>query len=448
MSSNNWTLPAIISEMLVDDIEVSGGFASFSYYESLFSPHITAYISFLDTGTSVKASSEQDVQERYGTLFSSKPNLANKDSSIILEHGSGVLDFSSTYPLKITKVNRIEKDKRQVLIVQLESKYALTNEETHVTGAYYNKISTSVNDILVNELEIPSSQIVIDESLNSESFKGNNRRPFDLIRDLCPRTLSLTDVPGYVFFEAQSQSAKTSTNKFNFRALDVLLNQTPKTGYSYGEIATFCHGSNYKILSYDFVKDGDIMKDLRSGKLCSRTVFFNPSTFEHQEIIVFVNEETKKITILGSEEIPSDFQEKNGKFTRTYVTCEAAGSNEVGVSTAVINNARKWRALASMRYNLLYTNVLEMVVPCNLNLKAGDMISCAFPKKTDNPELGILDEKVSGNYLILHLSHHFNTGANNEVASTTHMTLVRDSYGLYSIDGGFDDTDLVSGEEE
>ena len=70
MSATNWTLPATINEMLVDDIEVSGGFSSFSYYESLFSPHITAYISFLDTGSSVKAGSEQDVQERYGTLFS------------------------------------------------------------------------------------------------------------------------------------------------------------------------------------------------------------------------------------------------------------------------------------------------------------------------------------------------------------------------------------------
>ena len=79
MSATNWTLPATINEMLVDDIEVSGGFASFSYYESLFSPHITAYITFLDTGASVRAAPEQDVQERYGTLFSSKPDLETKD---------------------------------------------------------------------------------------------------------------------------------------------------------------------------------------------------------------------------------------------------------------------------------------------------------------------------------------------------------------------------------
>lgn len=452
MSATNWTLPATINEMLVDDIEVSGGFASFSYYESLFSPHITAYITFLDAGASVKAAPEQDVQERYGTLFSSKPDLETKDSKIQITHLSGGLNFSTTYPLKITKVNRIEKDKKQALIIQLQSKYALTNEETHVNGKYYNKISNSVKDILSKELEIPLTQIVVDETLNSESFAGNNRRPFDLIRDLCPRSIPLSDVPGYVFYEAQKQSTTDgkgySENKFYFKALDVLLNQAPKTTYLYGDAATECLGSNFRILDHQFIKDGDIMKALRSGTLCTRHVFFNKADFEHTEIYVFVNEETKKIKLMGSEEVTKEFQEKNLKFTRTFLTCEAPGKNEKGISAEIINDGRKWKVLSTMRYNLLYRNVLQIVVPCNLNLKAGDMINCGFPKNTDSPELGVLDEKVSGKYLILHLSHQFGTGANNTPASTTHMTLVRDTYGLYTIDdttGDQSDTDTNGG---
>jgi len=455
MSATNWTLPATINEMLVDDIEVSGGFSSFSYYESLFSPHITAYISFLDTGSSVKAGSEQDVQERYGTLFSSKPDLENKDSKIKITHLSGGLDFSTTYPLKITKINRLEKDKQQALIVQLQSVSALINEETHVNGKYYNKISNSVISILNNELKIPLQDIVIDETLNSDSIVGKNRRPFDLIRDLCPKSISLTNVPGYVFYEAQTQTTEDGTgysqNRFRFKALDVLLNQGPKTTYLYGEIATECLGSNFKILEYQFVKDGDLMAALRSGALCTRHVFFNKSSFEHEEFYVYVNEEAKQIKLMGSEEVTKEFQEKNGKFTRSFLTCESPGKNEVGISTSIINDTRKWQALSTIRFNLLYRNVLEIVVPCNLNLKAGDVINCGFPKKTDNPELGVLDEKISGKYLILHLSHQFNTGANNTPASTTHMTLVRDTYGLYTIDndiGGSTTPNVAPGEEQ
>ena len=460
MSATNWTLPATINEMLIDDIEVSGGFASFSYYESLFSPHITAYITFLDTGSSVKAGPEQDVQERYGTLFSSKPDLETKDSKIKITHLSGSLDFSTTYPLKITKVNRIEKDKKQALIVQLYSTSALINEETHVNGKYYNKISNSVKTILNSELLIPSEDIIVDETLNSESFEGKNRRPFDLIRDLCPKSISLTNVPGYVFYEAQTQSTTNgngvSQNKFRFKALDVLLNQAAKTTYLHGDVSTECLGSNFRIIDHQFIKDGDIMKALRSGTLCTRNVFFNKANFEHEEIYVFVNEEAKKIKLMGSEEVTAEFQEKNGKFTRTFLTCESPGKNEVGITTSIINDARKWKALSTMRYNLMYRNVLQIIVPCNLNLKAGDMINCGFPKSTENPELGVLDEKVSGKYLILHLSHQFNTGANNTPASTTHMTLVRDTYGLYTIEdtvGGTTgtstqpNTDTATGEE-
>lgn len=438
MSATNWTLPATINEMLVDDIEVSGGFASFSYYESLFSPHITAYITFLDTGASVKAAPEQDVQERYGTLFSSKPDLETKDSKIKITHLSGGLDFSTTYPLKITKVNRIEKDKKQALIIQLQSKYALINEETHINGKYYNNIGNSISTILTEELGIPPTQVVIDQTLNSESFEGANRRPFDLIRDLCPRSIPLSDVPGYVFYEAQNQTTTDgngySQNKFYFKALDVLLNQAPKTTYLHGDVGTECLGSNFRILDHQFIKDGDIMQALRSGTLCTRHVFFNKANFEHNELYVYVNEESQSITLMGSEEVTNQFQENNGKFTRTFLTCEAPGKGEVGISTAIINDARKWKALSTMRYNLLYRNVLQIVVPCNFNLKAGDMINCGFPKNTSNPELGILDEKVSGKYLILHLSHQIGTGANNTPASTTHMTLVRDTYGLYTID--------------
>ena len=62
----NWSRPAIIEELTVngenfDDIDLSGGFAVFEYFESLFSPHITANLIFVDTGGS--ASGASDVQE-------------------------------------------------------------------------------------------------------------------------------------------------------------------------------------------------------------------------------------------------------------------------------------------------------------------------------------------------------------------------------------------------
>ena len=81
-----------------------------------------------------------------------------------------------------------------------------------------------------------------------------------------------------------------------------------------------------------------------------------------------------------------------------------------------------------MRYNLLFTQVVKMQVPCNPNLKAGDIIKCNLEVITrSEKEIGIADPVQSGKYLILDLCHHY-----DPERSFTAMTLVRDTYGLYT----------------
>jgi hypothetical protein len=77
------------------------------------------------------------------------------------------------------------------------------------------------------------------------------------------------------------------------------------------------------------------------------------------------------------------------------------------------------------RYNLLFTQSLNMVVPLNVNLKAGGIIYAQF-QKVDASKSGEVDEQQSGNYLIKELRHHFEGGQ-----MVTSLKLVRDSYGLY-----------------
>ena len=71
------------------------------------------------------------------------------------------------------------------------------------------------------------------------------------------------------------------------------------------------------------------------------------------------------------------------------------------------------------------TQSVSMMVPCNTDLKAGDIITCEFPKisREDKNEI---DPETSGKYLIKELCHHFEAKR-----SFTSMTLVRDTFGLY-----------------
>ena len=79
------------------------------------------------------------------------------------------------------------------------------------------------------------------------------------------------------------------------------------------------------------------------------------------------------------------------------------------------------------RYNLLFSQALNILVPLNVKLKVGDIVKCKLPITgvTEDGNPGH-DKDLSGNYLIRELRHTF---AANQ--STTSLKLMRDSYGLY-----------------
>lgn len=73
------------------------------------------------------------------------------------------------------------------------------------------------------------------------------------------------------------------------------------------------------------------------------------------------------------------------------------------------------------------TQVLDILVPCNLKLKAGDVITCEFVKiSSSNLSSGSIGQLQSGNYLITHLCHKFTSRY-----SYTSLRIVRDTFGIY-----------------
>ena len=425
----NWTTPSNSNKLNVSGVDIRAGFSKFTYYESLFSPHITATLTFMDTGNSFKAGSGKDVQERVGTVFSSVPSLENSEVVGIIENESGRLSFDDDYPFIVTKINRAEDNKRQVISLRLSTKYGIKNENSAVYEKYYNNITNSVKNILEKKLEISTTKIKTDPTKNSQSFIGGGKRPFDLILELCRKSIPIQGSPGFLFYE--------NKEGFNFKAIDTLIASETVGSYIYSDVATFCNASNFRILSYNPQKDGDILSALRAGMYQTKNIFFDPYSFDYNEVYVKLSD--TKIKRLGSEEITKIYQDTQETFTRTHSFIIDSGNMEVGITSAhntfKNNQPLYWQAESVMRYNLLYSKVIDIVIPCNLKLKAGDTINCSFPKITDNePQQGILDETTSGKYLILHLAHNFTSDGRN--GSTTHLSIVRDTYGLYTTEGG------------
>ena len=78
-----------------------------------------------------------------------------------------------------------------------------------------------------------------------------------------------------------------------------------------------------------------------------------------------------------------------------------------------------------MRYNVLFTQSLTIMIPSNTNLHAGDIIECNFPKTTTSKNKEY-DQQQSGLYMIKELCHHFDTSG-----SYTSAKLIRDTFGQY-----------------
>ncbi len=392
----------------------------FSYYESVYSPEITAFLRYIDSSGALKADKEQDIQEREGSIKSSLPIVGEEDLEFKILTKSGTLDFTKK-PFRVNGSATVAMEsQRQAVDLTLVSQPAIENEEIkNPTITYKGRISDNVKKIL-SELNISFKSKNIDPTRNSYDFISRSKGGLDLILDLCRRSIPTNGDPGYFFYETQ--------DGHKFKAIDNLISQPPVETYTYtGALSSNADNdeNDFKIVKAPvFLKDQNI-KD-RKKWVASRNIFFNPYKLKVDEQFYVlktaegeVGDEVKKT--LGKK-ITSTRGTK-GYSTTNYHILDIGSLDYQNLTPN--NDPREWQAKSPMRYNLLHTQMMEIQVPCNVRLSAGDVIKVKMERQGDEKELGGFDEHVSGNYLILHLCHNFD----NE-KSFTSMTLARDTYGL------------------
>ena len=84
-----------------------------------------------------------------------------------------------------------------------------------------------------------------------------------------------------------------------------------------------------------------------------------------------------------------------------------------------------WRqAHTAAQYQLLYSQMLNVTIPMNLNLEVGMTLNFKFPDINTGDDTSDGVTPSSGKYLIARLSHEFG----NPVGDYTGLTLVREHY--------------------
>jgi len=405
------------------------GTISIDYYEDLFSPSITAKMRVVNTGDSIAAEGEKERQSLYNGL----PLRGGERLSMkILDHGkTGAgedkkgLDFTdpdrNLIVSSITDV--ISESQRESFMLNLVSREAISNETTRVFKKYSAKISTSVETILKDVLATETDRFEVDDTSNDYQFIGNLRKPFTILVWLASKSVldkSGDTTAGFLFYQTQ--------DGFRFKSIDNLTKQESKATYTYTEINQSSTETNndFRILNYGVDKNQNLLEKLRLGTYSSVRVTFDPYSFECKQTQFKFDE--SGIDKLGNKVVLPQISEDSEKTlsdipSRVFSQVVDRGTFEPDVSTTENADPTKYQAQSAMRYNVMVTQLLSIIVPCNTDLRAGDIITCKFPK-ISREDSEVFDSETSGKYIIKELCHHFDPDR-----SFTSMKLVRDSFG-------------------
>jgi hypothetical protein len=391
---------------------LQGKTINFNYYESLYSPVVSANMMFVDAGGSTT-----DDKNNITSIKEGLPITALEDVQVKIQTKFGTLDFTKD-AFKVTSSPIMHQEaNRMTVLLNLINDKEIKNSELPIFDRFVGKISDTVTKILQQKLQISQDKIDVETTKNSYGITGKGRGALNIILDLCRRSVPVKGDAGYFFYQTQ--------DGFNFKSIDSLLSQDSKQKYIYsGALKENLENSDndFKILMAPRIKkDQDITKALKNGTYINRNVFFNPQTFEHSEVVFSVNKDGVKKTLGG--DLPIKPEDVKG-FTKTNHHILDIGSFETQNQNPN-NDPREWQATSQMRYNLLHSIVINIQVPCNTELRAGDIIEIDIESQQEDKVESPSDEQQSGKFLILHLCHHFDT-----LRSYTSLTLVRDSYGI------------------
>ena len=441
--------PAIYQEMEISaetttgepkTIDLKLGVVKFNYYEDLFSPCLTAQLLIVNAGGAVQTDVKKgESGETIENVYSGLPIRGGERVKIKIKPNSDknvALEFDT--PEKYFYVSNVSKQfsdgSKEIFTLDLVSREAITNETSRVVKRYpkESKISDHVKTIIQDRLASTIKDEDVDETVNKYGFIGNLKKPFHVLVWLASKSKPKKGLPGYFFYQTK--------DGFKFKSIDSLIeegNKSEKITYretNYKPSSVLSDVADFTILQYNVVQNNDLLTKLALGQFSSHIMEFDPLlvTFTTQEQGKFTldNITSESINLGETPEVPKllndDTTQNLGTLPSRMITMVTdRGVLDFEPVTDKNSDPKLWQRQAYMRYQLLFTQVLNMVVPLNTNLSVGNIIFVEFLQS--NMESKERDRQQSGSYMIKELCHHFDPNQ-----SLTSMTLIRDTFGEIS----------------
>ena len=395
------------SSSLKEPYELGLGNPIIDYYESIESPSISMTVTFIDI---------DQVIGREGITGGEYIDLTVKDGDV-----DEFKITSKKQKLILNSVrNMITETNKQVATLEFVSVESIINETARVNKKYTGNVSETVSKLLTNgegsdKKGIQSSKkLEKDDALNSYSFVGNLKKPFDTIQWLCPKTQSSSKDFGFLFYE--------TLDGYVFKSIKSLLEQEPIT---YTQTDKPGDQGFFKILQNNLNQTNDIGMNMRMGMYANRTLYIDieNQTFEEVDFKISQLDLKKPPKLLdGIEDFPSRLMLRVNDFG---VAQKGAKKDEV----QPLSELAVYQNKSYVRNNLLFSQSINISIPLNTTLRAGDVINIKLPVKKDDEGSktdSYGNERTndpSGKYLLSELRHLIGGGS-----AETQLKLIRDVF--------------------
>ena len=387
---------------LKEDYDIVGGNPMIDYYESLDSPTIALTVTFIDIDQVI-----------------SREGITGGEYIDVTVKIGGFDDFKLTsekHKLMSNSVrNVITETNKQIATLEFITVESIINETARVNKKYAGNVTGTVKQLLKTDTKgiQTSKNLESDEAANSYAFVGNLKRPLDTIQWLCPKAQSSTKNFGFLFFE--------TLDGYNFKSIEKLLDQE---SVRYTQTDRPVEGS-FKIIQNNLNQTNDIGMNLRLGMYANRTTYVD---IENQNVDIVDFDITqldlkKPVKLLdGIEKHP----------TRLMLRVNDYGVSQKGSKkedTVPESELAVYQNKSYIRNNVLFSQSLQISIPINPDLRAGNVIDVRLPVKKGDGSSGESEQgneksnDPSGRYLISELRHLLGGGK-----SETQLTLIRDVF--------------------
>ena len=388
---------------LKEPYELGLGNPLIDYYESIESPSISMTVTFIDI---------DQILGREGITGGEYIDVTIKDGEV-----DEFKITSKKQKLILNSVkNMITETNKQVATLEFVSVEAIINETARVNKKFTGNVSSTVEELLKKDKKgIQSSkELEKDDAFNSYSFVGNLKRPFDTIQWLCPKTQSDKTEFGFLFYE--------TLDGYKFKSIKSLLEQDPIT---YTQTDKPGDQGFFKILQNNLNQTNDIGMNMRMGMYANRTLYVDieNQTFEEVDFkISQLNLKRPPKLLDGIEDFPTRLMLRVNDFG---VAQKGSKKDEV----QPLSELAVYQNKSYVRNNLLFSQSINISIPLNTTLRAGDVINIKLPVKKDDKGSktdSYGNERTndpSGKYLVSELRHVIGGGS-----AETQLKLIRDVF--------------------